>query len=151
MLLCGDWNTRTRSEPDCIDPQGNNHVLGQTTPYKPPTIIQSSNLHCPINKCGRELIHGRIRGDSLGRFTYSSALGSSVVDYAITLMDPSSINAVTVRKQTPLSDHNQINVFLKMIGQPGEREPSKLYKLNQKYRWAPESGKFHSSAQNRQN
>jgi hypothetical protein len=35
------------------------------------------------------MLNGRIPGDSLGRFMFSSALGNSAVDYVITDMDPS--------------------------------------------------------------
>uniref|UniRef100_A0A0E9WKT0 Endonuclease/exonuclease/phosphatase domain-containing protein n=1 Tax=Anguilla anguilla TaxID=7936 RepID=A0A0E9WKT0_ANGAN len=67
---------------------------------------------------------------SKGTFTYCSALGTSVVDYAITDMDPSYISAFTVRPQTPLTDHCQINVYLKrIIEQIAESEPCKLYRL----------------------
>ena len=84
---------------------------------------------------GLYIVNGRFRGDSLGRVTYFSALGSSVVDYANTDMDPSTVSAFTVRKATPLpapcfSDHNQINMFFKPSGQMSDtkREPSKLHK-----------------------
>lgn len=124
VLLCGDLNARTGCEPDSIDPQGSSHVFGQTPLYVTPTIINQNDLDCEINKSGREVMHlcqalglyivnERLRGDSLGRFTYSSALGSSVVDYAITDIDPCTISAFTVRQQSPLSDHSQINVYLK--------------------------------------
>ncbi|KAL6455154.1 hypothetical protein MHYP_G00364070 [Metynnis hypsauchen] len=46
------------------------------------------------------------RGDSLARFTYCSVLGSSVVDYTITNMNPGHINAFTVLPQLHLSDHS---------------------------------------------
>lgn len=125
VMVCGDFNARTGKENDCIESKGNNHVFGQTPLHLTPTQIKRNNSDKIVNKNGRELVHlcqalglyilnGRMRGDSLGRFTYSSALGSSVVDYAITDMDPSSISAFTVRQQTLLSDHNQINVFLKI-------------------------------------
>ena len=153
MLLIGDLNGRTGTEPDIIDPQGNNHVFGQSPLFTTPTITHRKNLDSVINQSGKEVVHlcralglyivnGRFRGDSLGRFTYSSALGSSVVDYAITDMDPSTISAFTVRQQSPLSDHNQINVFFKLSGQMSEtkKEPNKLYKLHPTYRWAPDSG-----------
>ena len=64
------------------------------------------------------MLNGRIRGDSLERFMYCSVLGATVVDYATTDVDPSSINAYTVRQQTPLSDHNLINVYLKWSNKP---------------------------------
>lgn len=121
VLLCGDLNARTGCEPDSIDPQGNNHVFGQTTLYVTPTIINQNDLDCEINKSGREVVHlcralglyivnSRLRGDSLERFTYSSALGSSVVDYAITDIDPCTISAFTVRQQSPLSDQSNQRV-----------------------------------------
>ncbi len=90
---------------------------------------------------GLYILNGRIKGDSLGRFTCCSSLGSSVVDYAISDMDPSSFNAFAVRQQTPLSDHNQINVFLKMDvrSRDTNMKSSELYKLNSTYRWTPNS------------
>ena len=91
-----------------MDPQDNNHVFGQAPMFTTPTITCRKNLDSEINQSGGEVVHlcqalglyivnGRFRGDSLGRFTYSSALGSSVVDYAITDTDPSTISAFTVR------------------------------------------------------
>ncbi|KAI4885658.1 hypothetical protein NFI96_003646 [Prochilodus magdalenae] len=129
VLLCGDFNARTGSKLDYIDPQGNKHVFGQSSLYLTPTLRSRNNLDRTTNKSGKELVqlcralglymlNGRVRGDSFGRFTYCSALGASVVDYAITDMDPSSFNAFTVRQQTPLSDHSQINVYLKWSHQP---------------------------------
>ena len=126
VMVCGDLNARTGIENDSIDPKGIKHVFGQAPLHLSPTQMWRNNPDKLINKNGRELVHlwralglyilnGRIVGDSLGRFTYSSTLGSSVVDYAITDMDLSSISAFTVRQQTPLSDHNQMNVFLKKI------------------------------------
>nr|WPH61295.1 reverse transcriptase [Somniosus microcephalus] len=153
VIICGDLNARTGCEPDFIDPQGNNHVFGQTPLDVTPAIANRNNLDREINKSGREvvqlcralglyIVNGRFRGDSLGRLTYSSTLGSSVVDYTITDLDPCDINAFTVRQQSPLSDHNQINVYLKLSAQTTDtkKEPSKLHKINQTYRWAPDSG-----------
>ena len=125
VLLTGDLNGRTGIEPDVMDPQGNNHVFDQALLFTTPTITHRNNLDSEINQNGREIVHlcralglyivnGRFRGDFLEILTYSSALGSSVVDYAITDMDPSIISAFTVRQQYPLSDHNQINVFFKL-------------------------------------
>ena len=152
VILFGDLNARTGIEPDVLDPKGNDHVFGRTPLFTTPTLPHRNNLDSAMNQSGREVVHlcrasglyivnGRFRGDSLGRFTYSSALGSSVVDYAITDMDPSTISAFTVRQQSPLSDQSQINLFLKLSAQINdiEREPSKLYNLHPTYRWVPES------------
>ena len=62
---------------------------------------------------GLYIVNGRIRGDSLGRLTQRSVLGSSVVDYAITDTEPQYINAFTVSPQQPLTDRSQITLFLK--------------------------------------
>ena len=45
--------------------------------------------------------------------TYCSVLGNSVIDYAITDICPESINAFTVLPQRPISDHDQITLYLK--------------------------------------
>lgn len=152
VLLCGDFNARTGSEPDYTDAGGNHHIFGHPSLYSSPIINNRNSPDQILNKNGKELVHlcralglymlnGRIRGDSLGQFTYCSALGTSVVDYAITDIDPSSISAFTVRPQTPLSDHSQINVFLKKLtgNIHSKKQPNKLYNINQSFRWAPNS------------
>ena len=72
---------------------------------------------------------------------FSSALGNSVVDYAITDMDPSYFSAFNVRWQTLFSDHNQINIYLKMTNQATNTciEPDQMYKINPTYRWSQDS------------
>ncbi len=105
-------------------PTGNEHVFGQNPPSLTKNLPPRNNLDQAVNKTGRELVqlcrasglyilNGRIRGDSLGRFTCCSGLGASVVDYTITDMDPSSYSAFTVIQQTPLSDQNQTNIYIK--------------------------------------
>ncbi len=59
------------------------------------------------------IVNGRLRGDSLGRYTYSSALGNSTVDYAITDLHLSSLRAFTVKPLKPFSDHSQITLYIK--------------------------------------
>lgn len=59
------------------------------------------------------IVNGRLRGDSFGHYTYSSGLGSSTVDYAITDLDLSSLRAFTVKPLTPFSDHSQITLYIK--------------------------------------
>lgn len=88
------------------------------------------------------MLNGRIRGDSLGRFTQCSTLGAIVVNNAITDIDLSSISAFTVRPpQTSFSDHCQINVFLKKAQQPhgADHKPRNLFKLNPTYKWSSKS------------
>ena len=86
---------------------------------------------------GLYIVNGRLRGDSFGRYTYSSSLGSSTVDYAITDLDPVSLRAFTVKPLTHLSDQSQIIVYLKKTETNNiPAQPSKLDKCKQQYRWA---------------
>ena len=150
VLLCGDFMPEEELNPTVLTHKETIMCLETPLCNLTLTTTKRNNPDSTINKNGRELVHlcralglyilnGRIRGDSLGRFTYCSALGTSVVDYAVTDMDPSSFSAFTVRQQTPLSDHNQINVFLKRFGHPRNTQLCKLYKLPQSYRWADTS------------
>ncbi len=56
-------------------------------------------------------------------------------------MDPSSFSAFTVIKQTPLSDHNQINIYIKTHHTLTQNIPKtcKIYKIHPGYRLASDS------------
>ncbi|XDV34453.1 hypothetical protein PO909_004611 [Leuciscus waleckii] len=110
VLLCGNFNARTGSEPNDIDPKGSEYVFGQNPPSLTRKLPPRNNLDQTVNKNSRELVqlcrasglyilNCRIRGDSFGRFTCCSGLGASVVDYAITDMDQSSFSAFTVNSK----------------------------------------------------
>jgi len=61
-----------------------------------------------------------------------------VVDYSITDIDPSFINAFTVRHQVPISDHCQTVLYLKPpceITQTSPLESEKLLPLKPKLKW----------------
>lgn len=86
--------------------------------------LHRNNDHI-VNRSGKDLlllcgslglyiVNGRIRGDTLWRYTFCSPLGNRTVDYMKTDIDPSSLRAFTVRELTPLSDHSQITVYLKV-------------------------------------
>ena len=152
VLLIGNVNARTESESDIVDSAGNSHIFRTSSVHLIPTSTKINSLDYTVNKNGKELVHlcrslglymlnGRIRGVSLGRFTCCSALGTCVVDCAITDMDPSFISAFTVRPQSPLSDHCQINVYLKNNGQKiaKESEPCKTFRPNKIFKWAHDS------------
>ena len=57
MLLTGDLNGPTGTEPDVIDPQGNNHVFGQFILFTKPTITHQNNFDSEINQSVREAVH----------------------------------------------------------------------------------------------
>ncbi|KAL2076716.1 hypothetical protein ACEWY4_027687 [Coilia grayii] len=159
MLLCGDFNARTGLENEIIDMNDKDNAFTILPNLENPTKKSRHNPDPVTNKNGKELVHlcrglglyflnGRMKGDSLGRFTYCSPLGSSVVDYAITDMNPTSINAFTVRPQLPLSDHCQINVFLKRSQQIITTNTKKLLKLNPTYKWTSGSASEFSNVAN---
>uniref|UniRef100_A0A8K9V0N5 Reverse transcriptase domain-containing protein n=1 Tax=Oncorhynchus mykiss TaxID=8022 RepID=A0A8K9V0N5_ONCMY len=82
------------------------------------------------------IVNGRLRGDSYGRYTYSSSLGSSTVDYFITDLNPESLRVFTVRPLTPLSDHSKITVYLnRAILNHVASKPKELSNIKKCYRW----------------
>ena len=87
------------------------------------------------------IVNGRTRGDSLGRFTYCSVLGSSVVDYAITDMNPGHINAFTVLPQLHLSDHSPTVLYLKKSTKEKNKQVQNkdTCPLPKRYRWTEQS------------
>ena len=112
VLIMGDLNARTGREMDYVSAEGSFHSCSETPLYPTQVTTQRQRYDSVVNKNGKQTLHlckglglyivnGRTRGDSLGRYTYSSVLGSSVVDYAVTDMDPEHINAFIVLPQTP--------------------------------------------------
>ncbi len=135
----GDFNSRTGDKLDFIESQGSRFITGNNRfiPSHPPR----QNCDPAVNAHGRQLlqlcqnlalyiVNGRLRGDSLGRYTYSSALGSSTVDYAITDLHLSSLRAFTVKPLKPFSDHSQITLFIKQSESPTPiRTPYHMHKI----------------------
>ncbi len=122
MLLMGDLNSRTVDKLDFIASQGTRFITGNNSLF--PSHPPRQNWDLQVNAHGRQLlqlcqnlalyiVNGRLRGDSLGRYTYSSALGNSTVDYAITDLHLSSLRAFTVKPLKPFSDHSQITLYIK--------------------------------------
>lgn len=150
VLICGDLNARTGTEPDLINAQGDKHIPGQiNTP--PPSHRHRNNFDKTVNKNGHQLlqlcrtlglyiVNGRLRGDSFGLYTHSSPLGNSTVDYSITDLEPFCLRAFTVSPLTPLSDHSKITLYIrKTPTHPHVAEPSKLNRSKQPYRWTNNS------------
>jgi len=125
VLICGDLNARTGLQPDFTDTQGSKYINNKLTVINTTfSHIHRNNHDHRVNKNGKYLIqlcrslglyiiNGRLRGDTLGRFTFCSPLGDSTVDCMITDIDPSSLRSFTVGERTPLSDHSQITAYLK--------------------------------------
>ncbi len=89
VLLMGDLNARTGKELDFLESHGTRFITGYNDLY--PSYPATENCDQTVNAHGRQLlqlcrglalyiVNGRLRGDSLGRYTYSSALGNSTVD-----------------------------------------------------------------------
>ncbi len=113
IILCGD----SRSQLDFIDNSGDTHLFTHLPQDLFSTLPRRNNQDTGVNRHGKEVAHlcqtlglyilnGRIKGDSCGQFTYSSNLGNSVVDYAISNISPSHFSALTVQAQSPLPDQS---------------------------------------------
>ncbi len=158
VLICGDLNARTGLQPDFTDAQGSKYINNKLTIInKTFSHIHRNNHDHIVNKNGKVLlqlcrslglniINGRLRGDTLGRFTFGSPLGNSTVDYMITDIDPSSLRPFTVRELTPLSDHSQITVYLKKTENIINTKSSKLYNIRKPYRWAENNAEEYKKA-----
>ena len=74
--------------------------------------------------------------DSYGRYTYSSSLGSSTVDYFFTDLNPESLRSFTDSPLTPLSDQSKITVYLNSVILNHEAsKPKELRNIKKFYRW----------------
>jgi hypothetical protein len=92
-------------------------------------------------------VNGRLRGDSFGRYTYTSSLGSSTVDYFLTDLNPESLRAFTVSPLTPLSDHSEITVYLRRAEPNHEASwANKLHVTKKAYRWSANSTDIYQKA-----
>ena len=146
MLICGDLNARTGTEPDLINTQGDKHIPGQIN-IPSPSQRNRNNFDKTVNRNGQQLLQlchvlglyiakGRLRGDSFGLYTHSSPLGYSTVDYSITELEPFSVRAFAVSPLTPISDHSKITLYIRKTPTvPQVPEPSKLNPSKQPYRW----------------
>ncbi len=92
ILIRGDLNARTGREIDYVNIVNNNHITNDTMFHSSLIITPRNSYDCSVNTNGKQvlnlckglglyIINGSTRGDSLGRFTYYSRLGASVVDY----------------------------------------------------------------------
>ena len=141
MLICGDLNARTGTEPDLINAQGDKHTPGQIN-IPSPLQRNRNNFEKTINRNGHQLLQlcrtlglyiakGRLQGDSYGLYTQSSPLGNSTVDYINTDLEPLSVRAFTVSPLTPLSEYSKITVYISKtptdahVAEPSKLNPSK--------------------------
>lgn len=150
VLICGDLNARTGTEPDFISTQGDKHIPGQVS-IPLPSQPRRNNFDKTVNKSGQQLlqlcrtlglymVNGRLQGDSFGLYTHSSPLGNSTVDYGITDLDPFYLRAFTVSPLTPLSDHSKITLYIKTTANdPHTVEPCNLTYRKQPYKWTNKS------------
>ncbi len=139
----------TGSKLDYIDNSGAKHLFAHLPQDLFSTLPRRNNQDTGVNRHGKEVAHlcqtlglyilnGRIKGDSCGQFTCSSNIGNSVVDYTISNISPSHFSALTVKAQSPLSDHSQINLFIKgenITSRDIHKKPIHIHKLKTPYRW----------------
>ena len=145
VVICGDLNARTATAPDYINNQGDKHITDINIAM--PTYPPRQNYDQITNQNGRQLLqlcrslglaitNGRLWGDSYGRYTHCSHLGSSTVDYMLTDIDPVHLKAFTVSPQTPISDHSRITLYIKQTqAHHTDGENNKLQRAELAYKW----------------
>ncbi len=156
----GDLNSKTGDKLDFIASQGTRFITGNNSLF--PSHPPRQNWDLQVNAHGRQLlqlcqnlalyiVNGRLRGDSLGRYTYSSALGNSTVDYAITDLHLSSLRAFTVKPLKPFSDHSQITLYIKQseTSPTPIRTPYQIIKI-MSFKWTENSTTNYINAVNLQ-
>ncbi|XP_022809214.1 uncharacterized protein LOC111346174 [Stylophora pistillata] len=124
-ILAGDFNIRTGSSPDLIDPDQCSHIPGDISlPLDP--LKKRKNFDSQINEhgpslldlcksCDLRLLNGRTFGDSLGKITCHSAKGVSIVDYFIVSHELlNTFTSFIVKEPTVFSDHSQLIGWLKI-------------------------------------
>ncbi|XP_041955681.1 uncharacterized protein LOC121714729 [Alosa sapidissima] len=149
VMICGDLNARTGEGLDTVNTLGDKFIIGQNIHF--PTHLTRNNYDKIINTHGRALlelcqcqglyiVNGRLRGDSLGQYTYSSVLGCSTVDYFITDLHENHLRAFTVNPLAPFSDHSQITFYLNRTnGKPKFSQSSIMHRMSNTYRWRENS------------
>jgi len=127
VLVMGDFNARTGSEPDFNDP----HFDPSSTYQDEHDNIMSqvpkrSNKDIKLNSNGKPFIdfvkgngllilNGRTLGDIFGAFTCLKYNGCSVVDYMCTTANLySNVMSMRVGEFSPLSDHYPLNMSLRL-------------------------------------
>jgi hypothetical protein len=86
----------------------------------------------PFPGPGLYIVNGRLRGDSYGRYTYSSSL--QIISLSLT--STQSLSECLVGPLTPLSDHSKITVYLnRAILNHKASRPKKLNRFKKCYSW----------------
>ncbi len=137
-----------QGEADCINSDGDKYINSSHTYQQKRFTKARQNYENTVKRHGKlckslglYIVNGKTKGDSLGRLTYCSYLGSSIVDYAITDLD-----YFTVMPQLPLSDHSHIVLSLnRSVNLLPSSEKVKLYPLPSKFIWSKDSPDQHEA------
>ncbi len=124
----------------CLEVTSSPHLHTKRHSYDKTTNKSGTHLLHLCHTLGMYIVNGRLRGDSYGRYTYSSPFGSSPVDYFLTDLNPNSLRAFTVSRLNPLSGHSKITLHLTraMPNQEASKQ-TQLHSLRNTYRWKQNS------------
>lgn len=151
IIIAGDLNARVGKYDDFVNTEGNKFIDDktemslQTKPRNSFDSILNSNGKSCLYLCktyNLRILNGRIKGDSLGKPTFHSKNGISVVDYIITNQELfPSVETFIVDQPTHLSDHSLITAKINVNIRTNNREnsntvsPTKLSKLKSQFHW----------------
>ena len=154
VILCGDMNARTRTEPDYINNTKNpldltsahltdiDSTLHQSNRCSRDQIITNPNGKRLNNLCKEfdlRILNGRCLDDSLGQFTCFNWNGCSVVDYCVVSKELlNDVHSFQVMQLTELSNHCPIWFALKLRSNPAiplHNDTNSLDNLPTSYKW----------------
>ena len=136
VLLCGDFNARTKDVNDYIENEELDDYLPIDDNYLPDQQIDKrlTKYTYPINangtafiefckSYGYRIMNGRIDKNNSSNFTCFANKGNSVVDYALLRQENFSlVNKMSVGELCELSDHSPIEISIKSSNVINESE-----------------------------
>ena len=128
LLVCGDFNSRTSTQPDFVVNDDPVHMSVLPDDYTPDMQLPrfsedkghvNNNGLLLLDMCkqtGLRIMNGRVGGDTgIGRYTFVGSRGSSVVDYVIASQELFKfVKYFEVQEPNILSDHYSFNFMKNM-------------------------------------
>lgn len=151
LLVCGDFNSRTSTQPDFVVNDDPVHMSVLPDDYTPDMQLPrfsedkgqvNNNGLLLLDMCkqtGLRIMNGRVGGDTgIGHYTFVGSRGSSVVDYVIASQELFKfVKHFEVQEPNILSDHCLINFSFQFHEERELNTQSEDYeRFSGKYIWS---------------